>query len=110
MRTGQKVKILIEKLKGGHLEFPDLTAELTNERGFDQYESLKLAMIATGFADRPKSSQTITVLPGTQYETQFKQTDFMTWVEQQGGYDTVYQNWRRWCISEGALEPWGGVQ
>jgi len=106
-RLGQKIAILIEKLKGGYLEWPSFNAELLNEGGFDKFESLKLAMISTGFADRPKSSKTITVLPGTDYETQFAQTDFKEFIEQQGGYDQVYQNWRRWCVENGALIPWG---
>lgn len=105
-RYGQKIKIFIEKLKGGHLEYPNLTAELTNERGFDRYESLKLAMIATDFAKRPSGAQTLTVLPGTDMEVQVKQKEFKEWVDEKG-YDEVYCSWRRWCISEGILEPWG---
>jgi recombination protein RecA len=106
-RRGQKVNIEIIKLKQGHLEWPKLTSELMNEDGFDKYESLKLAMVATGFAKRPKGGKIVTVLPDTDYEAQFAQADFRTWVEQQGGYDQVYQNWRRWSVREGALQPWG---
>lgn len=105
-RTGQKINILIEKLKGGHLEFPTFNVDLTNEYGFDRYESLKLAMVDTKFADRPKGSKTITILPGTAHELQFAQADFRQWVDGIG-YDEVYMNWRRWGIREGYLEPWG---
>ena len=105
-RLGQKIKIHIEKLKGGHLEYPDLFVELTNEMGFDRYESLKLAMIATDFAKRPSGGRTLTVLPGTVHEVQIPQKEFRRWVEETS-YDEVYINWRRWCISEGYLQPWG---
>jgi hypothetical protein len=65
-------------------------------------------MEATDFAKRPKSSQTVTILPGTAYEVQFARKDFRNWVEQNGGYDTVYKNWRKWCVKENILIPWGG--
>ncbi len=107
-RKGQKIRICIEKLKGGHLEFPNLNVELTNEMGFDRYESLKLAMCATGFAARPSGSRTITILQGTEFEVQIPQVNFREWVEETS-YDEVYQKWRRWCIQQGFLEPWGGV-
>ena len=81
--------------------------ELTNEMGFDKYESLKLAMVATNFAERPKGGRTMTILPGTAHEAQLAQKDFRSWVEETG-YDDVYIKWRRWCISEGYLSPWGG--
>jgi len=106
-RLGQKVNILIEKLKGACLEFDRFTTELKNDGGFDQYESLKLAMIATEFASRPKSSQIITFLPDTGYESQIKQKDFRDWVDQHGGYDAVYMTWRKWAINNGVLSPWG---
>ncbi len=106
-RIGQKIKIHIEKLKGAHLEYPDLFVELTNEIGFDRFESLKLAMIATDFAKRPSGSRTMTVLPDTAHEVQLAQKDFRGWVEETS-YDEVYLKWRRWCISEGILNPWGG--
>lgn len=106
-RQGQKVKVFIEKLKGGHLTSPDMNLELTNEIGFDRYESLKLAMVATSFASRPAGAQVITILPGTGHELQFKQTEFRRWVEEQG-YDEVYQSWKNWCVREGYLQPWGG--
>ena len=106
-RLGQKISVNIEKLKGASLEFPQFNTELLNAGGFDKIESLKLAMIASGFADRPKSSRTMTVLPHTAYEFQFAQTDFKQFVENQGGYDQLYQKWRRWCVENGALIPWG---
>lgn len=106
-RIGQKIGITIEKLKGGHLEYPKFNVELTNEMGFDRYESLKLAMCATDFAKRPAGSRTVTILPGTEYEVQIPQVDFRSWVEETG-YDEVYIKWRRWCIAEGMIEPWGG--
>jgi protein RecA len=106
-RIGQKVKIRIEKLKGGHLEFPEFTVDLLNNGGFDQHESLKLAMIATTFADRPEKSQTMTILPGTPHEVQIKQKDFQQWVGENGGYDKVYLSWRKWVIKQGVMDPWG---
>jgi RecA/RadA recombinase len=108
-RAGQKIKIEVIKLRGAALEYPTFNVELTNEIGFDKYESLKLAMCSTSFASRPAKSHTITILPDTRLETQIKQKDFREWVEQQdGGYDKVYRNWRRWCTSRGYLDPWGG--
>lgn len=107
-RAGQKIKICIEKLKGGHLEYPIMYVELTNEMGFDRYESLKLAMVATDFANRPSGSRTLTILPDTELEVQIPQKEFRSWVDETS-YDEVYLNWRRWCISQGVLEPWGGA-
>jgi len=107
-RAGQKIAINIEKLKGGHLEYPKFNVELTNEMGFDRYESLKLAMCATNFADRPAGGRTITILGGTGVEVQVPQKDFRAWVDETS-YDEVYQNWRRWCINQGVIEPWGGA-
>ncbi len=106
-RIGQKIGITIEKLKGGHLEYPKFFVELTNEIGFDRFESLQLAMVATNFATRPSGGRTTTILPGTSLEVQIPRKDFRSWVEETG-YDEVYQNWRRWCIQAGVLEPWGG--
>jgi protein RecA len=108
-RIGQKVAIRIEKLKGAHLEFPSFNVELLNKGGFDRHESLKLAMCATGFAYRAKSSQVMTILPDTAHEDQIKQRDFQLWVDQHGGYDKVYLSWRKWCIKEKILDPWGGA-
>jgi len=105
-RFGQKIKVLIEKLKGGHLQFPTFFLELRNEGGFDKYESLKLAMIASGMAVRPSGSRVVTILKDTPHETQVEQKAFREWVDEKG-YDEVYRNWRRWCIAEGVLDPWG---
>lgn len=109
-RLGQRVAIRIEKLKGGSLEWPTFNVELLNDSGFNKVESLKLAMVSTGFASRPKGSQTITILPKSEYEVQIKQTDFPLFIEQQGGYDQLYQKWRRWCVEQGVLIPWGSEQ
>ena len=108
-RLGQKIKIYIEKLKGAALEYDKFNTELTNDIGFDRYEGLKLAMIATNFATRPSGSQVVTILPDTDLEVQVKQTEFRRWVEENEGYDTVYKNWRLWAIREGYLSPWGGA-
>jgi len=108
-RIGQKVKINIEKLKGGEIEFPGFDAELTNAHGFDRWAGLKEAMIATGFAYLPKGGRAITLLKGTEHETQVGTTVFREWVEQQpGGYNGVYGAWRKWAISQGSIKPWGG--
>jgi hypothetical protein len=108
-RTGQKVKINIEKLKGGEIEFPSTDAELTNATGFDKWVGLKEAMVATGFAHLPKGSKALTILKGTEHETQVATTAFREWVDQQdGGYNKIYANWRKWSISKGIIKPWGG--
>lgn len=108
-RTGQKVKISIEKLKGGEIEFPGLDAELTNAHGFDKWTGLKEAMVATGFAYLPKGGRALTILKGTELETQVGTTVFREWVDQQdGGYNGVYARWRKWSISNGFIKPWGG--
>jgi hypothetical protein len=101
------VHVLIEKLKGASLEYDKFTVELKNDGGFDQYESLKLAMIASEFARRPSSSQIVTFLPDTGYECQIKQKDFRDWVDQNGGYDKLYMAWRKWAINNKVLNPWG---
>lgn len=106
VRTGQKVAIGIKKLKGGHLTVPSFTEELTNKIGFDKYESLKEAMCITHYANRPKSSQTLTIRPDTEQQEQIRNVDFVAWVDQKG-YDEVYGEWRRWAIANGWLLPWG---
>lgn len=105
-RLGQKISIEIEKLKGGHLEYPKFKALLTNARGFDRYESLKEAMILTTYARKPKSAQVITILPDTDKEEQVRTSDFQMWVDQKG-YDEAYLSWRNWCIQNNVLLPWG---
>jgi hypothetical protein len=107
-RIGQKIKVEIEKLKGGEVEFPKIDAICTNEYGFDNVEGLKEAMLATGFAYLPKGGRAITILRETGLETQVKTTMFREWVEEQGGYNKVYSRWRAWAISRGFLKPWGG--
>ena len=109
-RVGQKVKINIEKLKGGQITFPSFNVILRNKDGFDKFTSLRDAMIATGFAKRPKGSQIITLLPGTEYEAQIKTKEWEEWlINREGGYDGTYLTWRRWAISNGILKVWGGA-
>lgn len=108
-RIGQKIKVNIEKLKGGHLEYPKFDVELTNEMGFDKFKGLHAAMVATGYADKPPKSQVTTVLPGEKEEEQFKNTHLREWIEGKGGYEKVYAAWRKHAIKEGALTPWGGA-
>lgn len=108
-RLGQKIKISIEKLKGGEIEFSGFDAELTNAHGFDKWKGLKEAMVATGFAYLPKGGKVITILKDTAHEAQVGTTTFAEWVEQQpGGYNAVYAAWRKWSISQGIIKPWGG--
>lgn len=107
VRLGHKTKCTIEKLKGAHLEYPNFEVSLTNESGFDKVESLQTVMVSTGYADKPKSSQVITILPGTDQEEQFKTKDILDWIEQKGGYETVYAAWRKHAVDTGVLIPWG---
>jgi hypothetical protein len=110
-RLGQKVKVNIEKLKGGQILFPQFDIVLNNKNGFDKRGSLRDAMIASGFAEKPKGSKVITLLPGAKHEVQIKTTEWDEWVDnQKGGYDAVYLEWRRWAVKEGILKPWGGNQ
>lgn len=104
-RTGQKIQMEIEKLRGAALEYTKFKVDLTNERGFDQIESLRGAMESTGYIDVPKNSKTITFLD----DVQIKTTEFSLWVEQSGGYDMVYTKWRKWAVEQGKLSPWGGA-
>lgn len=104
-RVGQKIAIEIEKLRGASLEYPKFNVELKNEGGFDQIEGLKMAMLATSYADKPEHSKTITFYDGLQIRT----TDFDEWVDQCGGYDAVYLTWRKWATEKAILSPWGGA-
>lgn len=105
-RVGQKIKVSIEKLKGAPLTVSSFDAQLTNDRGFDQFESLMEAMLATSYGDRPKSSQVMTLYDGTQ----IKAARFADWVNENGGYDKQYLAWRKWCVANGMLAPWGGKE
>lgn len=107
-RIGQKINVFVEKLRG-NLQYPTFTLNLLNSSGFDRIESLKLAILSTGYGERPPHGRVITILPGTDKEEQFNQTDFEKWVHDKGGYDAVYQIWRKYCIKNGIIEPWGGV-
>lgn len=107
LRTGHKTKCTIEKLKGGHLEHTEFTVSLTNASGFDKIESLNTVMVSTGYAERAKGAQVVTVLPGTDQEEQFKTKDLLEWMESKGGYETVYASWRKHAIESKALIPWG---
>jgi RecA/RadA recombinase len=107
VRKGQTIKIEIEKLKGAVLEYPVFEAELKNECGFDHFESLESVMVATNYASKPKSSQTITF---NLTDEQIKSTDFKVWCEENGGYDAQYNAWRKWAIDQGILQPWGGAE
>lgn len=104
-RVGQKVQLEIEKLRGASLEYPRFNVELKNDGGFDQVEGLKMAMLATSYADKPENSKTITFHDGCQIRT----TDYEEWVKQSGGYDAVYLTWRKWCVEKAILSPWGGA-
>lgn len=106
VRTGQEVKITIEKLKGGHLTEPTFTGYLTNERGFDKYESLKEVMIKTNFASRPANSKILTILPESESPVQIKNTEFKQWCDEKG-YEEVLMTWRRYAIENGFMTPWG---
>ena len=109
-REGQRVMVNIEKLKGGQITFPSFKTVLRNKDGFDKYGSLRDAMIATGFAKRPKGSQIITLLPDTAYETQIKTKEWENWIiNREGGYDGTYLAWRKWAIAKNILKPWGGA-
>jgi recombination protein RecA len=107
-RVGQKISVLISKLKGSALERDRLSLQLDNEAGFNKYLSLRDAMTATEYAYRAKGSQTLTVFYNTENAEDIKNADFKEWVEESGGYDTVYLNFRVWCIKRGFIEPWGG--
>jgi recombination protein RecA len=107
-RTGQKIAVEIRKLKGAPVAYPKLQVTLNNADGFDKRFSLQVAMVATGFAKRPKGSSVVTVLPDTEHETQVKTTEWADWINnQEGGYDRVYLNWRNWAKTQGILNPWG---
>lgn len=108
-RVGQKISVLISKLKGGHLERDRLSLQLDNEGGFNKYLSLRDAMTATEYSYRAKGSQTLTMFYNTDRAEDIKNADFKEWVELNGGYDAVYLNFRRWCIQTGFIEPWGGI-
>ena len=107
-RTGMRTAVEVCKLKGGHLEYDKFNLDLTNEMGFDHFESMKGAMLATNFAKRP-TTQSIMFLPSTKLEVQIKSTEFREYVEANGGYDEVYGNWKRWCIRNGYMSLWGGT-
>jgi RecA/RadA recombinase len=106
-RTGQKIAIEIEKLKGGHLEYPKFFANLTNACGFDKAEGLYKVMLATGYAHSPGKKQTTTILTGTDAEEEFKNKNFNEWVQSKGGYEKVYAAWRKHATAAGTLIPWG---
>lgn len=106
-RKGQKIKIQLSKLKGGGLFQDKLDVILDNVKGFDKFESLKDAMHATEFAYRPKSSQTLTLFYKQENQVEIRNVDFEKWCEEQGGYDAVYQIFRKWAIKNGFITPWG---
>jgi len=107
-RVGQKIAVQITKLKGGALDHDKLQLQLDNEAGFNKYLSLRDAMTATEYAYRAKSSQVLTMFYNTENAVDIKNADFKEWVEESGGYDAVYLNFRNWCIRSGFIEPWGG--
>ena len=108
-RLSQKVNVEIVKLKGGQIEFPQFQIALLNKSGFDKRGSLMTAMVASGFAKRPKGAQITTLLPDTAYEIALKSSEWSDWLESQGGYDTVYGKWRAWAVKQKVLFPWGGI-
>jgi protein RecA len=108
-RIGQKVQVEIVKLKGGIVEWPKFQIVLRNKDGFDKRNSLLTAMVSTGFAKRPKGSQVITILPDSEsLKTQVKTTEWLDWLNNNGGYDAVYMKWRQWAIERKIIQPWGG--
>lgn len=106
-RTGQKVLIQIVKLKGAPNDQDKFEILLTNDNGFDRYLSLRDVMVKTGYADRPKGSQTLTIRAGTDKAVGIKNVDFEEWVNTNGGYDKVYLEWREWAIKNDFIRPWG---
>lgn len=106
-RTGQKINVEIVKLKGGQIEYPKFKATLLNKSGFDKRGSLLSAMLVTSFAHRSKGSQINTILGDTAYEVQIKSSEWNDWLVEQGGYDVVYDRWRKWCVSRKILRLWG---
>lgn len=106
-RKGQKIKLQIVKLKGSGLFQDRLDAVLDNLKGFDKYDSLREAMHVTEFAYRPKSSQTLTLFYKQENQVEIRNVDFEKWCEEQGGYDAVYNTFRKWAIKNGYLTPWG---
>lgn len=107
-RLGQTIKINIEKLKSTSLNRSDFEIPLIDGL-FDKTESLYLAMLDSGVMNKPAGKQTITLLPGTPQERTFKKDEWLSLVEEMGGYDSVYKAWLSWAVAEGRMKLWGSM-
>lgn len=100
-RIGQEIVLSIMKLRGRLKKRKLDSIELLDDIGFNAMNSLLQASVETGFIDR-KSTRTFVI--GDQ---EFLKEDWHTIVEHNGGYDSVYKQWRKDAISKGLLVPWG---
>lgn len=100
VRSGQEIKIEIEKVKVAQLKFPEFRIDLLNESGFDTRMSLLRALCRVDAIKHTKGS--------SKYEwgdVKFEKTDWDDVIDQNGGEDTVYDYFIKYACENGHMKP-----
>ena len=109
-RIGQKIKMRIEKLKGSSMSEPDINeVALYNTHGFDTLGSLLEAGSKTGWVRHAKQSKDYYISdPSGDGEIDFSKDNWENVVNDRGGVHAAYQEFIKYCMDKGIMEPWGG--
>lgn len=108
-RTGQKIKVRIEKIKGAHLKRTEYDTELLNIEGFNYPDQLLGASISAGIMTKSGAGA------GTKYNLldsgtedavqSFSKAEFERWV-QATGRDETYEWFLKSSEAAGEIVPW----
>lgn len=108
-RFGQKVKVTIEKLKGGHLKALCYYTELLNKGGFDSVGQLLDACVAIDLIKKQNQLTYAVIGKNGEELDHFTRAEWPAWVDKQGGFDVSYAWWRKHAQQSGHIIPWGTV-
>lgn len=103
IRTGQKVKVTVEKLKGAPLRRPTFDTELHNDTGFDKTGSLLDALIDIGIINHAPKSRSYTFVPTNR---EFPLIEWPNIIEEQGGFAKMYQFFIGCAKANGEMTDW----
>jgi len=102
-REGQKIKMIIEKLKNAQLSQTEVADVNLKVNGFDQALSLINAGVRTKWVTEKNKVYTLQV---GEDERQFKLDEWPGIIDVLGGYDSVYQMWLTKAREDGYIQLW----
>lgn len=103
VRIGQKIKVLVEKLKGAPLLETTFDTELLNTTGFDKIGSLLQGFISIGIVEHAPKSRSYVFAPTKQ---EFPLIEWPNIIGEQGGFIKMYQFFIDCAKANGYMTNW----